>query len=733
VRDMAVVITNGVAFDKAWRDVDPACVDNATATPDDMNASRSSVDCGGIDLSRISSIGRSSREAEYATHSDVSQHVLDLDQRLGDAKNTDNVSPEAPNTSLDMSISKHSLSPGSNKSGHSVPETKVPTEDAYTPSPATRYQAEVRRKFEEAVHERVSSVLGWRFTPLIFVWDEGDGGGLHPRIDSWLSERYRSQAQHVQAPNACAVIRDNCLPALRPPLPQQQTVGVDELLSATRVHIRCIQPVELRQAYHWLHLLGDVVALDTEELDPHLRKMWGDGIDSTLHRPAGRVDPKLMMKPLVEHQRSSKIQLDLEIMKRYAPKRDCKIVLDPAWLTRHFLSLVVGKSSSLSKSQASIQPWGDHEYLFTEKQLRDVLSPYQRVLNMTISEILIALEVQRIGVRLPSINAFFVPCRIGGDKMKWIYDRKIANMALSQFTAYNRVEVLCIVAAIGRRIKPRKSFIIPPSAFSCFQSHILHIWLSERTESWKHFQVMLWERGVGVIVEQRVEQSHSQSAGEDCGLDADFPVGTGTGNVCVLIETNPKSIQPDWSQSPDSVIDIMGWGEGLCRVESIAQVVERLCDVVYEALTMVCRGALRSEGESVEALTVPSTDWLKTVWLRPGCFLHTLSGTTADRECGEYLEDADCHEPLDAPVLVVCHHMQPRLCKEHLRTGYILSDSPGAGKGMLRSVHATLERSMSISVQNSATAHHSPLQISFEELIGENKGGELPLSIVASE
>jgi hypothetical protein len=51
-------------------------------------------------------------------------------------------------------------------------------------------------------------------------------------------------------------------------------------------------------------------------------------------------------------------------------------------------------------------------------------------------------------------------------------------------------------------------------------------------------------------------------------------------------------------------------------------------------------------------------------------------------------------DPPDAPVMVECNHLQPRLCKHHLRRGYVVADSPGSGKGFLRSVFSALEKGL---------------------------------------
>jgi hypothetical protein len=807
-RDMAIVLTNGVLFDKAWHGVDPCCV--------------------GVPSS-IDEIGQSTSSVEPSSHSSEKKEedLFSRDDGRGAGNTKALESPDAsgrgdgPGGSLDAStqFSSQYLK-------------QVPSEEQ-TPFPAHTTEADIRRRFEEAIHEQVSSLLGWKKTPQLFCWDEGEDGPMPLKIDQWLSEHYKSQSQHVQVPNLCAIIRDQCLPVLRQGSPSllqsqpqsggtgtatggpQQVISMNHLLKHCKQYVRCLQLVELRQACQWLHLLGDIVIYDTLELDSYEIDMWNylrtkedpssfhppsedhEGLHhrsfkessslpmTSSHGAGGRrnllpsetllsnddqeINTEIKQKLRVIDSKRLKIQLDLDLMKKQAPKRNCKIILNPNWFSRHLLLGFIyqstdpsGAATTAMKSTSTAtcapsstspnfslppQPWCPHEYKYTYQQIFDHIFPYMNQLNnqMSITELLIALEVQRIGVLLPAISSFCLPCRLQGNKFKWLSERLVTKMSLSQYSGYgsrNLSDVsMCITSAIGRRIKAKFPCIFPPSTFSCLQSHILHTWITEKETSWRYHRVVLWERGIGITIEQppvssmkasatattarspqtasatppvsaekisEPELSHSSSSPlspqpspskSDEGTK-EFPIGTGSGFICVLIEMTSKATQPDWTQNPDSVIDIMIWGEGVCDNTQLPTVLKQIVQLTYSACQLVCQGALRSEGASVDALMPPLMNWLKVSYLKPGCFLHTLAFPAHERDCGEYLEDIDFNDPPETPILVMCHHLQPRLMKSHLLEGYKLADSPGQGKGLLRSVHSSLEGCVEITSGN---------------------------------
>jgi hypothetical protein len=794
-REIAVIISNGSAFEKAWRGLHPNIAGGMALDEVSIDVSTTSDAETDMDLS-VGSLPADSTN-HYDAKTDLhSRHAQDLDQSLMDAVARSSVlaaspSPSSPtlskpsddfdgtmdhtedsvnhgavgaptpsdsdhdmhassihtvklNDSVDDSLSS-SRTPSakprtpspSKKSRASAlltrPSSKNPTEEAFVPveGAAPDPNAELRRQFEESVRESISAVLGWRRTPMLYVWDEGAGGAIPPSMDTWLSDRYKSMSHHVQVPSICESLRERCLPILRQ-AGTEKVMGMDSLLVAARTVVRCLQPLQLRQACHWLHLLGDVVVLDTEEVQPHQEHVWRGITPQAPEQKARRglmnsglgFDADRTRESHTLDGRTSKLVHDMNTKKYRIPKRMCKIVLDPSWLVKKVLVPLLCRSPSLSKNQAAMQPWCDKEYVLNMKEIQDYIIPLKKSLNMTLTELITALEVQRVGVHLTHMASFCVPNRILGDKLNWLEARGVVQMPLSQYSgSYSKSsESNSVSVVLGRRVKAKYPHLLPPSTFHCVQSQLLHTWVREKASTWQHHRLMCWERGIGITIEQppaHLQKQHSRRevslAGEnraDIGAgDGDeeeeeevpetqaqaassFKSGTGAGFICIIVETVPAWMQGEWSQNPNGDIDILAWGEGVCTAEAIHAAVESVVRTVYSAVQTVCMGALRSEDDSIEALTAPTTDWLRLAYLRPGCVLHTLAMYPADRNCGEYIEDADCVDPPDAPVMVECNHLQPRLCKHHLRRGYVVADSPGSGKGFLRSVFSALEKGL---------------------------------------
>jgi hypothetical protein len=105
---------------------------------------------------------------------------------------------------------------------------------------------------------------------------------------------------------------------------------------------------------------------------------------------------------------------------------------------------------------------------------------------------------------------------------------------------------------------------------------------------------------------------------------------------------------------------------------------------------------------------------VRTEFLRPGCILHTLALNPRQRHCALYEDEyianvslgiTGSHDDSEemAPILVCCDHMQPRLLKRHLTCGYVLSESPGGGRAMLRAIAGALQSTFGVS-----DSHNSP-------------------------
>lgn len=634
-RDISIVITNGSLFDKAWLGIDPSCV-GIPSLNDELNHSRSteadhSVHSIFSSLEKLessshlpsnsingsSTLNQSNRNistnhttsTSTTSNNNYNNNSNDLDQSSNISLHQNDMqiidessrlmkisaSPMKSTSGSPLQTSNHNNSNNNNSNNNiglksdimNSPSRSSPQLEVTQQAPSEEQLRiktsssgfEIRRRFEESIHEYISTTLGWKKTPQLFCWDEGENGAMPEKIDQWLSDRYKSLSQHVQVPNICSIIREQCLPELR--LSSQKVVGLDKLLLKCKQTVKCLQLVELRHACQWLHLLGDIVILDTIELDSYEKDMWSFLRNNDFQTPNENNKNEdsteipshdITSSSLTQHQQHQqqnqkneiiittngnnsnndnklktregkrlKIQIDLELMKKQAPQRNCKIILNPEWFTKYILTGIVCKSDALTKNQSMLQPWCDNEYIFTHQQIYDYIFPHQTDLNMKIPELLISLEVQRIGVILSSISSFCLPCRMMGDKMKWLSDRQVTKMSLSQFNGFGSKqnnEFNSITSAIGRRIKAKHPCILPPSTFSCLQSHILHTWISEKDTTWKYHRVMLWERGIGITIEQPPikstinKHSPSSSSSESSKYSPQFLSEQVKNNVC---------------------------------------------------------------------------------------------------------------------------------------------------------------------------------------------------------
>lgn len=384
-----------------------------------------------------------------------------------------------------------------------------------------------------------------------------------------------------------------------------------------------------------------------------------------------------------------------------------KIILDPSWFSANILMPIVGRPSSLSVDLHSILPWGGKEYLLQTSLIQEMICQFESSLGMTHDDLLLVLEHCRVGTVLNcqnihgkfSENILFVPSRLyDNGKIEWLQSCGVSHVPLSQSSS----EIQAITSVLGRRILPRKPFIIPPCFFSCIQAEILHVLERKELQSsvakvTEDFRVTCWHKGLGLCRDVN---------------------GKGCGSVCAMIECTPKWVNNTWSLNPSCVVDMIVWGEGDCSSDIVKQTLSFLMRIVLKAGDIVLNGSLRSWEDNNEekllvenpyAPTLPMINWLKVAYLRPGCVIHTLALAPCDRDCGEYIEDGDMPQPNSSPILVSCHHPQPRLVREHLINGYILADSPGGGKGLLRSIHGSLS-ALSCSDDNIKTGVKKLLQ-----------------------
>jgi len=528
----------------------------------------------------------------------------------------------------------------------------------------------------------------------MWTWEEGHGGAFTPKLENWILERYsmrilksdaeliyvlcfryKGQAKHVQAPKICDVLINRCLPVLHQS-GVQHVIDLYSLLVAAKSHIKSLQEEDLRSACQWLHMLGVVAMYDSESLDVKnlsshsVFKMPTDATHSNSFRNSE--DCPRDFHTLDHSSRSSYSELSdalPKLLPSLSPRTNnqCRIVLCPSWFNRHVLTPLLAFSASLSEDQSFRQPWVDSEYAFSENQLKDFLSSVSPPLAMTVADLVSILQTQSLSVRLPtSPLSIFIPSRVRGNKFQWLSRRAVSAIPLSQYS--NRREDMGIFGAIGRRIQSAFPYILPPTTMYCVQSHMVRAWVENYSASWKGFAVKCWDRGLGITIESE------------------------GGIVCVLIETTLNYLHHEWSQDSNTVIDILVWGEGSCNSEHMYNILTTMVEISLGAVREVFIGALRSCRGSSESLSAFSCEWIRVVMLRPGCILHTLADSPSSRDCG-VCEDSYSDQDKDAPVAVLCHHLQPRLTVDQVCRGYILNRSPGNGKGMLRSVFSAIEHS----------------------------------------
>lgn len=639
-RDLAVVFTNGEEFDKAWKGLNPLLGQKMASDLIDATESTKSD----------KSIDRSTSAEEQLDESKTAVDVKDINNSLHSVSLLDN------STSLHKNgdEKKKSFESLLDRSTHSVADSIEDASCHDSKNPNKEFAAN-RKKFEDSIRENLKLRLGSSFVPHTYAWDEGHGSvTVHPKIETWLRDRYKHLSKHIRVPSVCKVLREQCLPLLR--ARETKVIDINELLKEGQKHVRCLQNLELRHACQWLHQLGDIVIVDVT--------VQGDS---------------------VFHEIESKILPGNDDTKK--ENKLYKIILDPSWFSENVLVPIVGRPSSLSMEVQCTQPWGGKEFLLSSQHIQELTSPIKTKLGMSHVELLQVLEHFRIGTVMTCHNVskhmsekvLLVPCRLSDTgKLEWLRSRGVAHIPLSQ----SSTDPPAVTAVLARRISPRKPFIIPPSFFACIQSEVLCAF-EQGGNSPGGYKVVCWDKGLGIWRDEMKGQGSVK-----------------VGSVCCMIECTPKWVHNNWSQNPDCSVDIIVWGEGFCTSDIVLQTMSIVMRIVQKSGDIVLNGSLRSINEDEEdekslvenpySPTLPMINWLKVSYLRPGCALHTLSLSPIDRNCGEYFEEPGREEPNTSPVLVSCHHPQPRLTKDHLVRGYVLADSPGGGKGLLRSISGAL-------------------------------------------
>ena len=366
---------------------------------------------------------------------------------------------------------------------------------------------------------------------------------------------------------------------------------------------------------------------------------------------------------------------------------------------------------------------------------------------VTAAQLVRLLEMKRVGVWI-KYGWLCIPSRLIGVKDRWLRGRGIARIPLAQHSGElkNGDPPPPVSAVIGRRIRVKSPFVFPPGLFYAIQATIIH--KSERGE-YPKLKISCWKRGLGLVREVDKATMNTPNANNlttsvngNIASPAVNSTGVATSNasVCAIIEQDALSPGVLWGDESSCYIDILAWGEGASSLSAVQSMLEEAMLLVldtYLHCTLSDMNVLinrqnvtgnqhqntqnisyfnpqdniSKEKKSSSSTSTKGTSgfsleyeerveqvskWLSIYYLRPGCILETLALSPACRLCGEYSDPlhGNCHEPEDSPVLVSCDHQQPRLRIFHLKQGYVLSESPGKGKGMLRSISGSIERTL---------------------------------------
>lgn len=625
--------------------------------------------------------------------------------------------------------------------------------------------AERRRYFQEAVQERMASVLKWNRLPQLFLWDEGEGKEL-PELVDWIKYREGTVRAELKTPKISSIVLEKCLPVFA--AKNCKIVSFDALMAEVRTHIRSLMPGDLMVALNWLHRLGYlfIIAREGESYiprssicmnnSPAVRSKKQEVVNSLkLDMDNGDVDENSVRGESGADAFQS--CLDRSPMRSFGPQSflETKIVLDLSWFFGLVIGPVVAPRDVLPPSVQHQLPWGNKDYLLSLRQIvalcESDIGPIQNVISA--QELVGVLENLMVGTWCGN-NYMFIPARLTGDKSKWLKQRQIANLPLSQFGSGSDSGVQ-ISAAIGRRILPRAPYLLPHGTFFVLQAILMQQY--ERNE-WSGFSITCWERGVGIVVkpaallgpEDKSDPRHSvcaiiEQVGHDT-MERGAPAADGMQNDSA-----------HWH----SVTDIIVWSEGAdCPVAAVQSLLSRCLHLFHQAVMSVLGWPPRpekfvitsgAEGSTFNGNLYPEHRFngdvskedemflsrvLRTEFLRPGCILHSLALNPRQRQCAVYEDDSiinvsagisgshDDSEEL-SPILVCCDHMQPRLLKRHLTCGYVLSESPGGGRAMLRAIAGALQSTLGASESHS-TSTTSDLGIGIAARVANGASNRAP-------
>lgn len=403
------------------------------------------------------------------------------------------------------------------------------------------------------------------------------------------------------------------------------------------------------------------------------------------------------------------------------------------------------------------------DFLCKSPELSGLVSPVQLVH---------ILQSKRIGAWLKP-GLLCIPARITTDKIRWLKNRGICHIPLAQCSGDLKADSLPFVSAVlGRRVKTRCPYVFMPGMFTALQVSYLQKsdegrLLGVRVSCWKR------GIGLVRDIEEKTSSSNvtvpsigiTSTAGSVCVIIEQGPISgevlwgdAPNSYIDVLVwgegAASQVAVQRMLTEAIEIIKDCYIHSLGTYPVEPVTMMSGSVRNKTIGVSTMSSiNGSIRGGGTSsgnnpnlsfqsigksshkstsggtpLSTLSKSMNDiqrenlkqtlhkFLHIICLRPGCTLETLALQPDCRQCGEYIDqsyseqDEACEEPEDSPVVVICDHPQPRLRKGHLVQGYVLAESPGKGKGMMRSISGNLERILGTSSGAGATSGNASLR-----------------------
>lgn len=699
-------------------------LNSSTHTGNAQKDNQNTLTVASSDVEKINEVSMDKNSNQQGTHSPSAQDSIDRDKQVSEDKEVYHRTAPSEETIL--------RKPLSGNSDHVVRER--------------------RRYFEEAVRERMAGVLKWNRVPTLFSWDNGNKSGIPPLLPEWLGVCQSVNAKENLVPKVCEILLESCIRDYK--AAGEKIVTFDDLLQQARHHIRSIMPSDLRVGLSWLHRTGYIYVLEGES-ELYVSSENVDEVKPVLHDefPSEAAFP-LINCPDNEKNVPSHIvnSSPLRSLGKF-PLLKTKVVLDISWFFGSVLGSILSPRDVLPPSIQHQLPWGDKDYLLSLRQLTALCESNMGPIQEKIStpQLICIIENMMLGAWCSS-NYLFIPARVSGDKLRWLRQREISRMPLSQFGIGSGLPP--VSAVIGRRVDIRLPYLLPSGMFHVLQCLLLQQY--ERGE-WAGMSISCWDNGIGIVanVPRKSSKSQSRVPRTVCAIIEQIPsfksVGARAAAVDGMLHAGVQA---------SGITDIIAWGDSAdCPVSAVQVLLQRCMRAVEQAVLIVLAWPPKPkkyvrEGRDSTAdiedtsppvclyrsggLSEDEEKFLSRVlcveFLRPGCIMHTLALTPDHRDCAVYEDESLVSVGISSPfitsksndqlpIFVCCDHLQPRLCKHHLVNGYILADTPGGGRAILRSVSGALERTLgsaaSIGTERTAQSGRIALSVDWNNAVVE--------------